>query len=209
MWHKRHALPKRHNKSLTFALPARPPPSCRTQESQRGEGNDSTFLCLPRPAGVRPRLSSGTRASFSGFRALFSTFGFYAYCLWPPFSLSSEAPERWPSGRRRSPAKGVEVKSFSWVRIPSSPPSLHDERSRFPGFPSDPLNDSPEDAFCVRHACPSRGRTIAPSPNRTDSASPAAFPLSCSAARRRRGIANDKATCPSNCVRTSAREGCI
>lgn len=39
------------------------------------------------------------------------------------FSLSSGATERWPSGRRRSPAKGVEVKSFSWVRIPSSPPS--------------------------------------------------------------------------------------
>ena len=37
------------------------------------------------------------------------------------------ATERWPSGRRRSPAKGVEVKSFSRVRIPSSPPpcSLH------------------------------------------------------------------------------------
>lgn len=34
------------------------------------------------------------------------------------------APERWPSGRRRSPAKGVYVKSVSWVRIPSSPPSV-------------------------------------------------------------------------------------
>lgn len=32
-------------------------------------------------------------------------------------------PERWPSGRRRSPAKGVYVKSVSRVRIPSSPPS--------------------------------------------------------------------------------------
>ena len=127
MWHKRHALPKRHNKSLTFALPARPPPSCRAQESLRGEGNDSTFLRLPRPAGVRPHLSGGMRASFSGFRALFSPFGFYAYCLWPPFSLSSEAPERWPSGRRRSPAKGVEVKSFSWVRIPSSPPATFEK----------------------------------------------------------------------------------
>ncbi len=31
-------------------------------------------------------------------------------------------PERWPSGRRRSPAKGVYVKSVSRVRIPSSPP---------------------------------------------------------------------------------------
>ena len=31
--------------------------------------------------------------------------------------------ERWPSGRRRSPAKGVDVKRVSWVRIPSSPPS--------------------------------------------------------------------------------------
>lgn len=35
------------------------------------------------------------------------------------------APERWPSGRRRSPAKGVYVKSVSWVRIPSSPPLRH------------------------------------------------------------------------------------
>ena len=32
------------------------------------------------------------------------------------------AVERWPSGRRRSPAKGVWVKSPSRVRIPSSPP---------------------------------------------------------------------------------------
>ena len=34
-----------------------------------------------------------------------------------------DAPmETWPSGRRRSPAKGVWVKSPSRVRIPSSPP---------------------------------------------------------------------------------------
>ena len=32
-------------------------------------------------------------------------------------------PERWPSGRRRAPAKGVWVKSPSRVRIPPSPPS--------------------------------------------------------------------------------------
>src|SRR5690606_34510617 len=32
------------------------------------------------------------------------------------------ATERWPSGRRRSPAKGVDLKRVSWVRIPSSPP---------------------------------------------------------------------------------------
>jgi hypothetical protein len=31
-------------------------------------------------------------------------------------------PERWPSGRRRAPAKGVRVKSPSRVRIPPSPP---------------------------------------------------------------------------------------
>src|SRR5437016_9189808 len=30
--------------------------------------------------------------------------------------------ERWPSGRRRTPAKGVRVKSPSRVRIPLSPP---------------------------------------------------------------------------------------
>ncbi len=30
--------------------------------------------------------------------------------------------ERWPSGRRRAPAKGVGIKSPSRVRIPPSPP---------------------------------------------------------------------------------------
>jgi hypothetical protein len=38
------------------------------------------------------------------------------------FPYQPEAPERWPSGRRRSPAKGVGSKRASWVRIPSSPP---------------------------------------------------------------------------------------
>src|SRR3989344_6328427 len=33
-------------------------------------------------------------------------------------------PERWPSGRRRAPAKGVYAKSVSRVRIPLSPPSM-------------------------------------------------------------------------------------
>ena len=33
-----------------------------------------------------------------------------------------ELTERWPSGRRRTPAKGVRVKSPSRVRIPLSPP---------------------------------------------------------------------------------------
>ena len=35
---------------------------------------------------------------------------------------ADRAPERWPSGRRRTPAKGVWVKSPSRVRIPLSPP---------------------------------------------------------------------------------------
>ena len=35
---------------------------------------------------------------------------------------SQSPPERWPSGRRRTPAKGVRVKSPSRVRIPLSPP---------------------------------------------------------------------------------------
>src|SRR5690606_4379219 len=51
-------------------------------------------------------------------------------CALPPAkSLIYPAPpsiraatERWPSGRRRSPAKGVDLKMVSWVRIPSSPP---------------------------------------------------------------------------------------
>ena len=56
---------------------------------------------------------------------------------WPPFFAGrppgrSQVPgpkpfspktERWPSGRRRTPAKGVRVKSPSRVRIPLSPPS--------------------------------------------------------------------------------------
>ena len=38
------------------------------------------------------------------------------------FRLAKRLTERWPSGRRRSPAKGVWVKSSSRVRIPPSPP---------------------------------------------------------------------------------------
>jgi hypothetical protein len=40
-----------------------------------------------------------------------------------PWRVSWAPTERWPSGRRRSPAKGVGLKRLSWVRIPSSPPS--------------------------------------------------------------------------------------
>src|SRR5277367_1466209 len=38
--------------------------------------------------------------------------------------MGLSCPERWPSGRRRAPAKGVWVKSPSRVRIPPSPPYL-------------------------------------------------------------------------------------
>ena len=40
------------------------------------------------------------------------------------FRLAKRLTERWPSGRRRSPAKGVWVNSPSRVRIPPSPPEL-------------------------------------------------------------------------------------
>lgn len=40
----------------------------------------------------------------------------------PPWTR--DRPERWPSGRRRTPAKGVRVKSPSRVRIPLSPPVI-------------------------------------------------------------------------------------
>ena len=40
-------------------------------------------------------------------------------------SLSRSLWERWPSGRRRTPAKGVGIKSPSRVRIPPSPPFTH------------------------------------------------------------------------------------
>src|SRR5687767_15920759 len=41
-----------------------------------------------------------------------------------------QAPESWPSGRRRTPAKGVWVKSPSRVRIPLSPPVSSDALPR-------------------------------------------------------------------------------
>jgi hypothetical protein len=40
----------------------------------------------------------------------------------------SSPRERWPSGRRRTPAKGVRVKSPSRVRIPLSPPTSNADR---------------------------------------------------------------------------------
>src|ERR1017187_6090383 len=40
----------------------------------------------------------------------------------PRLSVGYARWERWPSGRRRAPAKGVRVKSPSRVRIPLSPP---------------------------------------------------------------------------------------
>src|SRR6266702_2639766 len=45
-----------------------------------------------------------------GHFQVFESSGFFSYA------------ERWPSGRRRTPAKGVRVKSPSRVRIPLSPP---------------------------------------------------------------------------------------
>src|SRR5580704_19773507 len=43
---------------------------------------------------------------------------------WLPAGSETFGAERWPSGRRRTPAKGVRVKSPSRVRIPSLPPDL-------------------------------------------------------------------------------------
>src|ERR1700749_872227 len=40
-------------------------------------------------------------------------------------TLAAARVERWPSGRRRTPAKGVRVKSPSRVRIPPSPPIIN------------------------------------------------------------------------------------
>src|SRR5882762_6027298 len=50
----------------------------------------------------------------------------------------SQGAERWPSGRRRTPAKGVRVISPSRVRIPLSPPGLSPVRTdtyAIPRFP--------------------------------------------------------------------------
>ena len=49
------------------------------------------------------------------------------------FSALSPQVERWPSGRRRSPAKGVYLKRVSWVRIPSSPPFVSSQSNRRSG----------------------------------------------------------------------------
>ena len=63
-----------------------------------------------------------TGGKMAGGRLLRSFAGLF-HC--PRDRPPLDAPtETWPSGRRRSPAKGVWVKSPSRVRIPSSPPSL-------------------------------------------------------------------------------------
>jgi hypothetical protein len=67
----------------------------------------------------------------------------------PPNHPMVRAPERWPSGRRRTPAKGVRVKSPSRVRIPLSPPvlqetanALHAARRRSSVWDSNPRNQT-------------------------------------------------------------------
>ena len=64
------------------------------------------------------------------------------------------AVERWPSGRRRSPAKGVWVKSPSRVRIPSSPPYCFVKRLiwlRFSWKPSSPPSGGRGKGCARRH----------------------------------------------------------
>ena len=87
---------------------------------------------LPYDATLRPRFAASAagaalpqgrprgRPARRG-RSIWPATGENTLCE-PTFRFIRAATERWPSGRRRSPAKGVEVKSFSWVRIPSSPP---------------------------------------------------------------------------------------
>ena len=46
------------------------------------------------------------------------------YCKYLKFDVGLQTlllQERWPSGRRRTPGKCVNVTSVSWVRIPFSP----------------------------------------------------------------------------------------
>ena len=64
-----------------------------------------------------PTAHSGAGLAFSQMNAT-ALIDCHAVFLYP-----AGAPERWPSGRRRSPAKGVGLKRASWVRIPSSPPA--------------------------------------------------------------------------------------
>lgn len=72
-----------------------------------------------RPSGRGPAIATGMTAEFlKGKSAAIRKMP----CNRMPTAISTSAPERWPSGRRRSPAKGVYVKSVSRVRIPSSPP---------------------------------------------------------------------------------------
>lgn len=75
-------------------------------------------------------------------------------------------PERWPSGRRRSPAKGVYVKSVSRVRIPSSPPLS-------------PVGTIPQRiALCARNA----GRRFAAHPRGGPGPAPCTFLRPCGCA---------------------------
>ena len=66
--------------------------------------------------GRRQGSSDRRRNALSSRSASFAGLPAGAYDLRPS--------ERWPSGRRRTPAKGVWVKSPSRVRIPLSPPII-------------------------------------------------------------------------------------
>ena len=85
--------------------------------AESGLDGDSRRIALPRANDSRtPQLGNAVRGENvkSGEKALQSD----------PYANNQATPERWPSGRRRSPAKGVYVKSVSRVRIPSSPPLM-------------------------------------------------------------------------------------
>ena len=67
-----------------------------------------------KPGRERPRTPARPGDRLSRLAFFFAGPAAGAYHLRPS--------ERWPSGRRRTPAKGVWVKSPSRVRIPLSPP---------------------------------------------------------------------------------------
>ena len=75
---------------------------------QQQHGPDGRFSHPFRPLAARDAIMAS-----HALRPASGRLSFAALCT----------TERWPSGRRRSPAKGVWVKSPSRVRIPLSPPA--------------------------------------------------------------------------------------
>ena len=107
----------------SLAIPfARAPKACRRRANRTsGDSHASSRQARRRATGTGHMAAPCAQPVREAANALHSDM---------PASIAG-SPERWPSGRRRSPAKGVGPKRASWVRIPSSPPSFRSRQFHF------------------------------------------------------------------------------